>query len=254
MILQYDTINPAALPPIKEENTMKKLLSCLLALSLSLSLMACGGAGADTIGGADSSTEIQVTDDAASNGTAGGETADGETADGETVQAAALSLAKPTGEEAAAAYDEKVTELKYKSGGDVFWAVISCGTGENILLTAKEIFLDGEAIEADVYQFADGQIKLLGSVASTGTAYPLSYTSEAVLSGGNHTAGKLVVGDGTADLYQVTNMNIEGRSPLLTVTRYGEDPAEEEISIEEAVDYYTEAYASETAEVILFQN
>ncbi len=160
-----------------------------------------------------------------------------------------------------AAYQDKVAELETESGETLSWVSFPCGTGEKILVVTKEssVYGDGETIEADVYQYADGEVKSIASVSSTGTAYPLAFTEEAVLFGGNHTAGKLVINDGTGELYQLVDMNIEGRTPVLEIydAANGEITlkSSEELSPEEAdsFDYYTNAFAEEKAEVIGFQ-
>ena len=160
-----------------------------------------------------------------------------------------------------AAYRNKVVELATASGEALSWVELSCGTGEKILVVTKEssLYADGATIEADVYQYADGEVKFIASVSSTGTAYPLAYTEEAVLFGGNHTAGKLVVHDGSGELYQLVDMNIEGKTPVLETydAADGETTLQssEELSPEEAdlFDYYANAFAEEKAEVIAFQ-
>ena len=157
-----------------------------------------------------------------------------------------------------AAYQDKVAELEAESGETLSWVSFPCGTGEKILVVTKEssVYADGATIEADVYQYADGEVKSIAAVSSTGTAYPLAFTEEAVLFGGNHTAGKLVVHDGTGELYQIVNMNIEGRTPVLETydAANGELTlkSSEELSPEEAdsFDYYTNAFAEEKAEVM----
>ena len=159
-----------------------------------------------------------------------------------------------------AAYRNKVVELATASGEALSWVELSCGTGEKILVVTKEssLYADGATIEADVYQYADGEVKFIASVSSTGTAYPLAYTEEAVLFGGNHTAGKLVVHDGSGELYQLVDMNIEGKTPVLETydAADGETTLQssEELSPEEAdlFDYYANAFAEEKAEVIAF--
>lgn len=164
-------------------------------------------------------------------------------------------------DEITTAYRNKVAELATASGETLSWVKLSCGTGEKILVVTKEssIYADGESIEADVYQYADGKVKFIASVSSTGTAYPLAYTEEAVLFGGNHTAGKLVIHEGTGELYRLSDMNIEGRIPVLET--YGAADGEttlkssEELSPEEAdsFDYYANAFAEEKAQVIAFR-
>lgn len=159
------------------------------------------------------------------------------------------------------AYQDKVAELEAESGETLSWVQFACGTGEKILVVTKEssVYGDGETMEADVYQYADEEVKFIASVSSTGTAYPLAYTKEAVLFGGNHTAGKLVIHDGTGELYQLVNMNIEGKTPVLETydVAGGEQTlkSSEELSPEEenSFDYYTNAFADEQAEVIGFQ-
>ena len=157
-----------------------------------------------------------------------------------------------------AAYEEKFDALEQERG-TLYRAVFQCGTGEKILVVASSVYGDGEAMEADVYQYADGETRYLTSVSSTGTAYPLAFTEEAVLFGGNHTAGKLVIHDGTGELYQLINMNIEGKAPVLEIydISNGEQilKSSEELSAEEAdaYDYYTNAFADEKAEMIEFQ-
>ncbi|MBQ6985936.1 MAG: hypothetical protein IJQ25_02990, partial [Oscillibacter sp.] len=121
------------------------------------------------------------------------------------------------------------------------------------------VYADGQTMGADIFQYADGEVKFIASVGSTGTAYPLAYTEEAVLFGGNHTAGKLVVHDGTGELYQLVDMNIEGKTPVLETYDVADGEttlkSSEELSPEEAdsFDYYTNAFAEEQAEVIAFR-
>lgn len=165
------------------------------------------------------------------------------------------------GDAITAAYQDKVAKLEAESGETLSWVSFPCGTGEKILVVTKEssIYADGATIEADVYQYADGEVKSIAAVSSTGTAYPLAFTEEAVLFGGNHTAGKLVVHDGTGELYQLVNMNIEGRTPVLEIYDAVDGEitlkSSEELSSEDAdsFDYYTNAFAEEKAEVIGFQ-
>ncbi|MBQ7682062.1 MAG: hypothetical protein IJT31_07640 [Oscillibacter sp.] len=160
-----------------------------------------------------------------------------------------------------AAYQDKVAELEVESEDTLSWAQFACGTGENLLAVTKKSFVyaDGQTMGADIYQYADGEVKFIASVGSTGTAYPLAYTEEAVLFGGNHTAGKLVVHDGTGELYQLVDMNIEGKTPVLETYDVADGEttlkSSEELSPEEAdsFDYYTNAFAEEQAEVIAFR-
>lgn len=111
------------------------------------------------------------------------------------------------------AYDKKIKELKkekkYKKGiSDVR---IKCGKGEKILVVtpSDSIYADGATIEATIYQYVDGEVKLIDSVQSTGTAYPIMYTKKAILFGGNHSAGKLTIKNGKAVLDELTNTNME---------------------------------------------
>ena len=159
-----------------------------------------------------------------------------------------------------AAYQDKVAELETESEDTLAWAQFACGTGEKLLAVTKKSFVyAGQTIGADIFQYADGEVKFIASVGSTGTAYPLAYTEEAVLFGGNHTAGKLVVHDGVGELYQLVDMNIEGRTPVLETYDAADGEitlkSSEELSPEEAdsFDYYTNAFAEEKAEVIGFQ-
>ena len=158
------------------------------------------------------------------------------------------------------AYRNKVAELETESEDTLAWAQFACGTGEKLLAVTKKSFVyAGQTIGADIFQYADGEVKFIASVGSTGTAYPLAYTEEAVLFGGNHTAGKLVVYDGVGELYQLVDMNIEGKTPVLETydAANGEITlkSSEELSPEEAdsFDYYANAFAEEKAEVIGFQ-
>ena len=157
------------------------------------------------------------------------------------------------------AYQDKVAELEAESEDTLSWAQFVCGTGEKLLAVTKKSFVyAGQTIGADIYQYADGEVKFIASVNSTGTAYPLAYTEEAVLLGGNHTAGKLVVHEGTGELYQLVDMNIDGRTPVLETYDVTDGEmtlkSSEELSPEEAdsFDYYTNAFAEEKAEVIAF--
>ena len=160
-----------------------------------------------------------------------------------------------------AAYQNKVAELEVESEDALAWAQFACGTGENLLAVTKKSFVyaDGQTMGADIYQYADGEVKFIASIGSTGTAYPLAFTEEAVLFGGNHTAGKLVVHEGTGELVQLVNMNIEGKTPMLETYDAADGAitlkSSEELSPEAAdlFDYYTNAFAEEKAEVIYFQ-
>ena len=160
-----------------------------------------------------------------------------------------------------AAYQDKVAELEVESEDTLSWAQFACGTGEKVLAVTKKSFVyaDGQTMGADIYQYVDGEVKFIASVGSTGTAYPLAYTEEAVLFGGNHTAGKLVIHEGTGELYQLLNMNIEGRTPVLETYDVADGEmtlkSSEELSPEEAdsFDYYTNAFAEGKAQVISFQ-
>ena len=160
-----------------------------------------------------------------------------------------------------AAYQDKVAELETESEDTLAWAQFACGTGEKLLAVTKKSFVyaDGQTMGADIFQYADGEVKFIASVGSSGTAYPLAYTEEAVLFGGNHTAGKLVVHDGVGELYQLVDMNIEGKTPVLETYDAADGEmtlkSSEELSPEEAdsFDYYTNAFAEEKAEVIGFQ-
>ena len=210
---------------------MRKLYILILAAALCVNLAACGG-------------ETPA------------EPVDSIPADGE-IQSGADSAARAA-MDWEAAYEEKVNELEQENQ-EIYRSIFQCGTGEKILAVTSSVYADGESMEADIYQYADGEIYYLGSVSSTGTAYPLAFTEEAVLFGGNHTAGKLVVHDGTGELYQLENMNIEGKTPVLEIYDIinGEKTlkSSEEISADEAdsYDYYTNAFADEKAEMIIFQ-
>lgn len=111
------------------------------------------------------------------------------------------------------AYDKKIKELKkekkYKKGiSDVR---IKCGKGEKILVVtpSDSIYADGSTIEAAIYQYADGKVKLIDSVESSGTAYPIMFTMKAILFGGNHGSGRLTIKKGKAVLDELTNTNME---------------------------------------------
>lgn len=165
------------------------------------------------------------------------------------------------GEDAAAeAYQAVIAERTQEDGEDLSWVRIPCGTGEDVLaLTrASAVYADGQSMEADFYQYADGRARLLTTVSSTGTAYPLAFTEEAVLFSGNHQSGKLTVHEGTGELSLLTNVNIEGKTPVLEV--YAVEDGEltltssEELTAEQAdeLDWYGNAFAEETAQIIVF--
>lgn len=217
---------------------MKKLFVWMMSAALCVGLAACTPAPADNT----------TTSDATQDNTAD-----------ETVQDTADETAEPL-TEAEAAYQAKIAELEPAEGEtEVHWVVFPCGTGEKILVVAPSVYGDGETMAADAYQYADGEVKFIGSVSSTGTAYPIAFTAEGLIFGGNHTSGKLVIHDGTGELYQIKDVNIEGRTPVLEVydmvNGEGTLKSSEELSPEQAdaMDYYTGAFADETAEVIGFQ-
>ena len=218
---------------------MKKLLIWMLSAALCASLTACGTKTPDAAPESAGNPDGEIT----------------------TAPDNAPDEGEETPDEVTAAYQAKVAELEAERGETLSWVQFACGTGEKILVVTKEssIYADGATMDADVYQYADGETHYLTSVSSTGSAYPIAFTQEAVLFGGNHTAGKLVIHEGTAELYRLVNMNIEGRTPVLETydVADGEQTlkSSEELSPDEenAFNYYTNAFADEQAEVIGFQ-
>ena len=173
----------------------------------------------------------------------------------------AVRISMAAKDKVTAAYDKKVQELqkqkKYKSG--IAQARLSCGTGEKILVVtpADSVYADDrESIEAAVYQYADGKVKLIGKVSSDGTAYPLQYTKNAILSGGNHRSSKLVIKNGKATLKEITRMNMESGKAVLT-TYSVENGKKTKVSSKkisqkkaEKLDYYANASG---AKIISFE-
>ena len=230
---------------------MNKWTAWILSAALCAVLMGCAEQTASPGGAADSTPET------AAAGAADGVPDDAE--DGTEGQDGTAQGA--VGNEAVTeAYQAFVAELEQAGGEELSWVQIPSGTGENLLVVAKtsSVYFEGESTEADIYQYADGTVRRLTSVSSTGTAYPLAYTEEAVLFGGNHQSGKLAVHEGTGELSLLTNMNIEGRTPVLEVyaVEDGEQTlvSREELTAEEAdaYDYYMNALADEDAEIIVF--
>lgn len=249
---------------------MKKLIVCLLSAALCVSLASCGGETpsapaeeADTpalTADAEGTTDAESAADTESTADAEAAAEAADPADGGDTEGADGAMDGEPATEAEAAYQEKIAELRLAGEGEeVHWAVLPCGSGEKLLLAASSVYADGEAMEADVYQYADGEVRLIASVSSTGTAYPLIYTADAVLFGGNHTSGKLVVADGRGELSQITSINIEGKAPVLEVydmeNGEGTLKSSQELTAEEAEDmeFYMNALAGEAAEIILFQ-
>jgi hypothetical protein len=232
----------------KKGVSMKRLALWMLTAAVCVSLAACASAPAQDTGAATQDNAAQGTD-AAQDSAASASDVDGAAQDAEA----------ETLTDAEAAYQEKIDGLEAADGGEIHWAVFQCGAGEKILMVASAVYADGEAMEADVYQYADGEVKFIASVASTGTAYPLAHTPDAVLFGGNHTSGKLSVQGGAGELRQIKDMNIEGRAPVLEVYDMSGGEAalksSEELSAEDAdaMDFYTGAFADGTAEIIAFQ-
>ena len=119
------------------------------------------------------------------------------------------------------AYKKKIAKLKKqeKYAAGIASAQLKCGAGEKILAVAPAdmLFENGRSPEADIYQYADGKVKHIAEVNSYSSAYPIAYTKKAVLYGGNHCGGKLVIDHGSATLYAIINMNIYGIKPELDV-------------------------------------
>ncbi|MBQ9521256.1 MAG: hypothetical protein IJR72_01630 [Oscillospiraceae bacterium] len=227
---------------------MKKLFVWILSATLCVSLAACASAPADNTAQNTADTTQDITD-----------AAQDITDETDTTQDITGETAEPL-TEAEAAYQAKVAELEPAEGEtDVHWVVFPCGTGEKILVIAPSVYGEGETMEGDVYQYADGEVKFIASVSSTGTAYPLAFTPEGLIFGGNHMSGKLVIHDGTGELYQIKDVNIEGRTPVLEVydvlNGEGTLKSAEELSTEQAdaMDYYIGAFADGTAEIIGFE-
>ncbi len=156
------------------------------------------------------------------------------------------------------AYDKKVEQLKktkkYKSG--VAEVRFSCGKGEKILVvTPKDnVYGDGETISAVVYQFAGGKVKRIASVQSDGTAYPIMFTKDAILYGGHHRSGKLIIQNGKATLKEITNVYMESGKAVLTTysVAKGEKTkiSSKKISQKKAekLDYYTQSKGAKMIE------
>ena len=239
---------------------MNKWFAWILSAAMCLSLMGCADSASSTGGETENGADTAV-EDAAEGVEDAADTAVEDAAEGvEDAAEGGADTAVDENQEVTEAYQAFAEELEQAGGEELSWVQISCGTGENLLVVTKasSVYFEGQTMEADIYQYADGAVRHITSVSSTGSAYPLAYTDEAVVFGGNHQAGKLVVSEGTGELSLLTNMNIEGRTPVLETYSVldGEQTlvSSQELAAEEvdARDFYTNAFADEAAEIIVF--
>ena len=161
------------------------------------------------------------------------------------------------------AYENKIAELKkdLKDDEALYTAKFSCGSGDTILAVAEAsaIFGGGQSASAAIYQYCDGEVKYIGNVASTGSAYPLSYTDEGIIFGGNHTSGLVTVNNGVGTEYVIREFNIDGKTPTLSVNELSDGNSttisSEELTNDEALakDFYGNAFADDSATIIYFK-
>lgn len=111
------------------------------------------------------------------------------------------------------AYDKKITQLKklkkYKNG--IHNVRISCGEGEKIMVVTSYLpsGLEGATTEVTVYQYVNGKVRLIDTVESGGTAYPIAFTKNAIVYGSNHGSGQLIIKNGKATLKELTGAFME---------------------------------------------
>ncbi len=161
------------------------------------------------------------------------------------------------------AYENILAELAKKTDDEkgIISAQIKCGSGEAILAVADASmsFGGGQSAAAALYQYVDGEVKYIGNVASTGSAYPLSYTDEGIIFGGNHTSGLVTVSNGVGTEYVIREFNIDGKTPVLSVNELSNGKvttiSTEELTNDEALekDFYGNAFADDSATIIYFK-
>ena len=79
-------------------------------------------------------------------------------------------------------------------GDEELFEIIEMDTKYPVLLVTDGYYEDGNgnraSIWCEVYYLVGDEVKNLGSVSSSGTAYPISYDTSGIYVGGNHNLGK----------------------------------------------------------------
>lgn len=87
---------------------------------------------------------------------------------------------EPAGSSNEAIYGKTVGGLQ----DDELFAVIEAGAASPILLVTSQVYDDGHgnraAVACDVYYVTGGEVKKIGVIESSGTAYPIAYDKEGI--------------------------------------------------------------------------
>lgn len=137
-------------------------------------------------------------------------------------------------------------------GDEETYAFLVMNTDRNVLVTSDSVYDAGTENQAsiccDVYYYVDGEAKKLGRMESGGTAYPISFSKDAIFSAGGHSVQKYTVSEKDGLLLQegvLENFEEDGN---VSYTRFS-DGREEAISQEEYQKLWEE-YAS--AQIVHF--
>lgn len=86
----------------------------------------------------------------------------------------------------AAIYGETISELE----DNELFAIVDTNAALPVLLVTSQIYDDGmgnqAALKCDVYYLVDKEVKIIGTIESMGTAYPVSYDKTGIYSASGH--------------------------------------------------------------------
>lgn len=148
------------------------------------------------------------------------------------------------------AYEAFIQEQKAADKVDEIYAAITSASedGSPVLLIAKEVMLETQAIAADVYSFADGQVVKICNLESGGSAYPIGIVEgKYLVCGSHHSVERCLVSGSAASVEILSGYAMEeGNCKMTTYTVANDeitDATETEISTEEADDFADAIYA-----------
>ncbi len=89
-------------------------------------------------------------------------------------------------------------------GDEELFALVETEAKQSVLLVTDSYYEDGNgnqaAIWCEVYYEIGGEVKKVGALSSSGTAYPIAYDKMGLYAGGNHGLGRYVIDEEKGEL------------------------------------------------------
>ena len=132
-------------------------------------------------------------------------------------------------------------------GDDDAYAFLVMDYKYNVMVTSDMLYDSGTerqaAVYCDVYYYAGGDVKNLGTIMSSGTAYPISFSKDGIYAASGHSIEKYAVSEKDGMLYLEKGVYVtfdENGSEHYTCVLDGEETE----STEQEFTEMTEEYAS----------